>query len=385
MNSKFSIANKLLREGKFCDALQVYEQLVKVGTGFRPYLLNYVLTKRMVTRGLAYSSALPFRDHRTVKHPDSRACEGKSCRKIIVVTPSFNAEKHISQTIESIIKQEGDFFIDYVIKDACSGDRTDQIVGGVQKEILEKKVPLLCNGLSLTWHSAPDKGMYDAVHLGFQERDLISSPEDILTYLNADDIYEPKAFQIAITIFSETKAQWICGQKQTIDEAGEVLHRFHFPLSYAREDIARGWHLSGGNLYFIQQEGSFWKRGLYDRVGGLNREMKLAGDFDLWLKFANETELLAVDRPLASFRSRPGQLSESFFRYRDEIEAHGLPMGQSDSKSHTISKDSFMLVEDRGPAMAKQQSPGPVCFLNDDLSIREVVYMKRAWVKGENV
>jgi hypothetical protein len=38
-----------------------------------------------------------------------------------------------------------------------------------------------------------------------------------------------------------------------------------------------------------------------------------------------------------------------------------------------------------GPEMAINQEAGPVCFLNDDLSIREVAYVKRAWVRGEDI
>jgi glycosyltransferase involved in cell wall biosynthesis len=382
--TQFSIANEYVRMGRLREALQIFARLVNSRIGFRPYEMNYVLTKRMIEEPTLGDSAMPFRRVRSVTHPESSPyAEGASC-KFVVVTPAYNAEKFIDQTINSVITQKGDFFIDYIIKDACSGDSTVQIVESIQKQIAESKRPLCCNGLTLSLDSSPDQGMYDAVHVGFQEGSLTPSPADILTYLNADDIYEPNAFQIAKTVFAETKAQWICGQNRTINEHGDTLNLVSFPLSYAKEDIVRGLHLSGGNLYFIQQEGTFWTRGLYDQVGGLNRKMKLAGDFDLWLRFAKVAELLAMDRPMASFRARAGQLSESFFRYRDEIEKFGLPTGDHLKNAHH-SKESLGLMGTKGPELANQQAPGPVCFLNDDLSIREVVYMKSAWVKGENI
>jgi hypothetical protein len=389
ITSSFGVGNALLRKGHLQEAAEIYRNLAEIRRGFRTYGLNYALAKRNLIRNQQTPSYLKLRQHRAATHPESNPYEVQNSCKFTIVTPAYNAEKFIRDTIESVILQSGKFHIDYVIKDACSSDATLDIVEEFLDRVSEGSVPLGCQGLSMTLESSPDKGMYDAVHTGYRVAALEEQSGDILSYLNADDVYFPRAFEIAATVFSETKAQWICGQKHTIDESGKVIHKVSFPLTYAREDIIRGAHLSGGSLYFIQQEGNFWKRSLYDQVGGINRDMKLAGDFDLWIKFAMQTELLALDRPLASFRSREGQLSENFFSYRDEIEAFGLPIADasnkiSDAHSHTPT-NKHTLMGECGPEMAINQEAGPVCFLNDDLSIREVAYVKRAWVRGEDI
>jgi hypothetical protein len=50
------------------------------------------------------------------------------------------------------------------------------------------------------------------------------------------------------------------------------------------------------------------------------RELKLAGDWDLWRRFAQTQELVLVDRQLGSFHARPGQKSADVAGYRGECE-----------------------------------------------------------------
>ena len=41
---------------------------------------------------------------------------------------------------------------------------------------------------------------------------------------------------------------------------------------------------------------------MYDEVGGLNLNLKFAADFELWTKFAEKSNLVALSLPLAAFR-----------------------------------------------------------------------------------
>jgi hypothetical protein len=175
--------------------------------------------------------------------------------------------------------------------------------------------------------------------------------------------------------------EWLCGQVHVIDAIGQTLLTPNFPLSYARADIAEGLH-DGRYLNFIQQEGTFWTRELYERAGGLNRSLKLAGDFDLWRRFALFAELLAVDRPLASFRSHGRQISAEREKYYSEVEKVVAEVqGEQSLGEHKNSEklQFFLKYARRSPAQALEQRPGPVCFLNDEGKVREVAYIKRGW------
>jgi glycosyltransferase involved in cell wall biosynthesis len=50
-------------------------------------------------------------------------------RQIIsIISPSFNQAKFIGKTIDSIITQEGDFYIDYIIIDGGSKDNSVEVI-----------------------------------------------------------------------------------------------------------------------------------------------------------------------------------------------------------------------------------------------------------------
>ncbi len=47
---------------------------------------------------------------------------------ISIVTPSYNQARFIEETIQSVLVQRGDFYIDYIIADGGSTDHTVDII-----------------------------------------------------------------------------------------------------------------------------------------------------------------------------------------------------------------------------------------------------------------
>ncbi len=86
-----------------------------------------------------------------------------------------------------------------------------------------------------------------------------------------------------------------------------------------REAIKNGWFRKGGYGYLLQ-ESTFWRSDLWKQSGGLNLDLKLAGDYDLWIKFANYTDLWSVNLPLSAFRLRNTSRSLQFEdKYLSEV------------------------------------------------------------------
>lgn len=380
--ANLKLANKYLREGRFARSMEVFDVLRKSKPYFSIYEKGYSLAKQNFILNGSHGDAMTLLFSRTVLHPDSQDANETQC-KIVIVTPVYNGADFLTATLESILSQKGNFFIDYRVTDGCSSDNTLEILSEFQNRIESGSIKLHCKGITLTVQSAPDCGLYDAIAKGFEIEKSINRPNDILAYLNADDVFAQGAFQIACHVFENTKARWLCGQIHTINSVGETIHRSKFPLVYSREDILEGHHI-GSKLHFIQQEGNFWLRELYDAVGGIDRSMKLAGDFHLWQKFASQTELLVMDRPLACFRSRPGQLSEQFYKYKDEIHTRIRNFDLS-AGSEVANDGGLSLFYDgvSAPGFGITQRLGPLCFLNEDETIREIAYINRCWYKPE--
>ena len=318
-----------------------------------------------------------------VEHLDSRLKTAHDPRPTIcVLTPVLNGREFLHLTLESVISQRGDFFIDYCVKDAGSADGTLELLKQLAADLALGTPPLNCAGIRFRYESVPDQGLYDGLAYGFRKFAATTFPKTISTYINSDDIYADGAFATVAKVFGATPARWICGQIHVIDSAGRVLVTPNYPMGYASRDIAEGLH-DGQSLPVIQQEGCFWLRELYDEVGGMNQNLRLAGDFDLWRRFAERTELLALNRPLASFRSRPGQLSERMDDYYAEIAQlyPSNPIAVAGDEHDDVEEPLFFW-ESHSPNAARQQRPGPVCFLSLEGNIQEIAYLKRAWLTG---
>jgi glycosyltransferase involved in cell wall biosynthesis len=238
-----------------------------------------------------------------------------------IVTPVFNGEKFLDQTILSVLGQAGPFSIRYHIQDGGSKDGTIAVLAAWQDR-LERGFPVSCEGIKFSYASAVDRGLYDAVRLGF----TACGESDAMAWINADDRFEPGAFATVEEIFrSHSDIDWLSGRTTLIDEVGTYLLLSPI-VPFPRKAIEAG--IFDGRFagpYFIQQEGTFWRSTLWKKAGGVDTNFKLAGDFDLWRRFAKHSELVVADTILGCFRSRAGQLTQNLAPYQAEIDASLSP------------------------------------------------------------
>lgn len=234
--------------------------------------------------------------------------------KISIVTPVFNQVKYLEETIQSILSQ-GYPNLEYIIIDGGSTDGTVSIIKKYESQLAY-------------WVSEPDNGMYDALQKGFDH-----STGEIMGWLNADDIYWNKSlFVVAKTFQEHPNINWITSHHAVIDEDGHLIYvkptkqycKYHFYLS------SKEWH---GNE--IGQEQTFWRRNLWKISGSkMANHLKLAGDYELWLRFFQTDSLYVVNSIFAAFRTREGQLSSNIEQYYKEaqIANDSLPLNSSEKK-----------------------------------------------------
>jgi hypothetical protein len=141
-----------------------------------------------------------------------------------------------------------------------------------------------------------------------------------MSWINADDRYEPGAFQSVADILGKfPNIQWLCGRVTIIDEQGMLAN--WFPINpFPQEAIAAGLFDERYSPLNIQQEGTFWRSDLWHTVGGLNTDFRVAGDFDLWRRFAKYTDLAIADATFGCWRRREGQLCIDKTAYHAEID-----------------------------------------------------------------
>jgi len=235
-----------------------------------------------------------------------------------IVTPSFNAAGFINSTIASVVSQSGRFRIRYHIQDGGSKDDTVAELQYWSERLNSSLFRTECYGLEFSYSVAPDHGMYDAIRSGFAHCGI--DPSGYMTWINADDILMPGALSCVAKLFRKfPDVRLMGGIPCQIDEDG-VLTRLHGLQFYPRSTLAAGLH-DGRHLPFVMQEGTFWKAELWLKAGGVRSDLRLAGDFDLWRRFAAETSYVSVDTVLAGHRRHAGQLSENPAAYSAELDA----------------------------------------------------------------
>jgi len=233
-----------------------------------------------------------------------------------IVTPVFNGSRFLEETILSVLTQSGPFRLRYHVQDGGSTDDTLKQLAA-WKARLAAGFPILCEGIEFSYASGPDRGLYDAIRQGFAQ----TGSGDVMTWLNADDRLEPGALHSVAHILERfPDIDWLGGRSTIADETGVIVVSWPI-MPFPRKAIAAGIFDGRFAPIFIQQEGVFWRSRLWETVGGVSDKFRLAGDFDLWRRFAQHADLVHVDTILGCWRRREGQLSANKAEYYAEIDA----------------------------------------------------------------
>lgn len=245
--------------------------------------------------------------------------------KISIVTPSFNSKELIADTINSVLGQNYPNF-EYIIIDGGSTDGTPQVI------------EQYANQLSY-WHSKKDAGQYDAINQGFAK-----STGEIMCWLNADDMLLPNSLFVVAEVFDQLKqVEWLSSLQPASWDASGHLAEVRFLPGFSKQAFLDGLYLptTAKKGYWMQQESTFWRRSLWEKAGSCIPNFHLAGDFALWCKFYEHTELFGLTYPLGGFRMLEGQRSEDHQTYMSEAQR---ALDEARKKLHWDSKATNSLI-----------------------------------------
>ncbi|MDY0260222.1 MAG: glycosyltransferase [Desulfovibrio sp.] len=235
-------------------------------------------------------------------------------QSIYIITPSFNSVKTIDETLYSVFSQRGKYTIHYHVQDGMSCDGTQDKLEKFSSDIRDVSND---GSFIFSWCSHPDKGMYHAISLAVAH---LSIPEDaFMSWINSDDLlYAGCLAHLFTVVESLPQIQWVGGQAMVIDMSGNTITPKGSDW-YGQALIQNGL-CDGIHWPYIQQEGTFWRKRLWDSVGGINPNLQLAGDWDLWRRMARHAPYIQLPWHMGVFRKRQGQLSSNISAYNEEIE-----------------------------------------------------------------
>lgn len=238
---------------------------------------------------------------------------------VSVVTPSLNRGAFIEETILSV-KAQSYPQIEHIVIDGGSTDGT---------------LDILRRYKHLTWVSEPDKGAADAVNKGWR-----MARGEVVAILPADDTYTPWAVQCAVDCLTECPCvDMVYGDCNVIDAAGRVFKQLK-PGEFDLGKLVRSSMIPGPTVFI--------RKSVLDKVGLFDTNLKLACDYDLWLRIGLNFQLKHIPRVLANFRLCPGSSTpetpeklerlryELLYIYEKLFANHRLPKKIKDSKHRVL-------------------------------------------------
>lgn len=213
--------------------------------------------------------------------------------KISVVIPAYNHEKHIIETVNSVLTQTyGDF--ELIIINDGSTDRTEELILSIN----DKRIKYLYQ---------QNQGAHAAINRGIE----ISSGKYV-AILNSDDVYEKERLEKCFG-FLENNTEYGAAITKALGINDNSLPVS--PKDSAHVKAWMNWYSEALVLFandaflpnaytkniLITTSNYFVKKGLFEKAGGF-RPLRYAHDWDMLLKLSNATKIHLIDDSLLRYR-----------------------------------------------------------------------------------
>ena len=183
-----------------------------------------------------------------------------------IITVTYNAEKVIEETIQSVITQTYKNY-EYIIIDGASKDNT--------LSVIDKYKDMISNVVS-----EPDKGLYDAMNKG-----IAAATGDYLCFLNAgDSFHEDDTLQLMVHSINDNELPDVLyGETAIVNKEGHFLHmrRLQTPEKLTWKSFKQG--------MLVCHQAFFAKRSLAEPF---NLSYRFSADFDWCIRVMKKAKTL---------------------------------------------------------------------------------------------
>jgi glycosyltransferase involved in cell wall biosynthesis len=192
-----------------------------------------------------------------------------------VVTPSFNFERFLSETLDSVAALQTPH--EHIVIDGGSTDGTVELLDSREDP-------------ALTWISEADRGQTHAVNKGLRR-----ARGRYVGWLNADDAYVSEEVDRAVALLEDNpRVDAVFGFMDVVDEEGRVARRYRCGRFNWTRYLYSGEYLPTPTIIF--------RRSLLERAPQLDEGYVDAADYDFYLRLLRGAKVQNTRRPLVRFR-----------------------------------------------------------------------------------
>jgi glycosyltransferase len=210
--------------------------------------------------------------------------------QVSLITPCFNSEKTIHDTLRSVAEQTY-HSIEHILIDGLSTDDTLKII---------KTYPSVSRLIS-----EPDMGIYDAMNKGIR-----IATGDIIGILNSDDFYTDNNVIADVAQLMRTEnTDALYADLQFVDASDETkIKRTWIAGAFEPNMFYKGW-AAPHPTFFV-------RRHIYEQYGLFETSLKSAADYELMLRFLFRHRISVTYLPRVIVKMRMGGQSTASFSNR---------------------------------------------------------------------
>ena len=186
--------------------------------------------------------------------------------KISISIPSYNHEKYIGKTIESILNQTYENF-EIIISDDNSGDNTRKVV----EKYNDPRIKFFKNDINIGPALNPNK--------------LIElSSCDYILMIASDDMLREDALELYVKEIQKNSAEVLFCWCQTIDENDNEIDSYNMTIANQIRDKNKLLNELFYDQNFLMGPGVFVKKSIFDSIGKFNPTLIQSQDLELWVR-----------------------------------------------------------------------------------------------------
>ncbi len=225
--------------------------------------------------------------------------------EVSVVVPTYNAEKYIKDTLESILLQQN-VKMEVIVVDDCSTDRTIEIVNLISNK--DFRVKVIQTDVNSGGPATPR-------NIGIH-----AATGNWIAFCDADDLWHKQKLYTQIELAEHLKADFVCASMRDFNDKefpqfkdfSKELKLLSTPLNY--------WKMILKNR--VVTSSVLCKRSiLLESLFIEDNKLVAVEDYDLWLRLLELPNFNAIRSPLhlVAYRQNNGSLSSNKFRQLTKV------------------------------------------------------------------